>query len=109
MPQPHPVVRSPFETALPFIDSYASRYLGLAEDGRLVLAVTDGSSYSAWHIDVQDETPIFKGRIDGKGMPLSAPTMGTYGLVLPVLDDSGVRYDDLSSGSFAEGAPCTSL
>lgn len=94
---------------VPFNGRYASHFLGQADNGHLVLVVTDLNGYTAWSIDVFREEPDFTGRLDGDAPPVSAPVLGAYSLTMPVLASDGIQYVELAAGTFEEGAPCTEL
>jgi hypothetical protein len=92
-----------------FTGLYTSTYLGLTENGRLVLIVTDSATTTAWTLDIRGGRVSFDGRLDIDAPPVAVPAMGTYALSVPVLDDAGVDYVELVPGRFEVGEPCSGL
>ncbi len=92
-----------------YANTYDSVFLGTDEKQQLVLAVTDGASYTAWSIDVRGPLARFTGRLDGEGMPINTPMMGAYVLEMPVATAGSVRSVKLSAAHFRKGVACSGL
>jgi hypothetical protein len=94
---------------LPFTALYSVLFMSTLEDGSLVLVASNLAGYTAWRLNGKGASAQFTGVMAGTGVVLDAPVMGEDHLYLPVARALDSVQDEISSGTFVAGNPCTTL